>query len=237
MTALPNSLDEAVDHAVEATRAALAAGYSRLQIELRFPELNSMPLARNFTRAFSDLTREDGSPGLKVLFADAGAAALARRDWEGEGFEMRGINEGRTKIEPEDRAVLVVAPTSVELNTAEKHAVEAGERPFVLFNPQLEDIGRIGIGYAGRQVRERFLNTFEPCYFVQPLDEDVALLRCYPAPWQVWQRQGEEFQLVAEQPLKPNTDDLNRIFQAETGGRRSEGLLASMSRFLRALSQ
>ncbi len=236
MTALPNSLDEAVDAAIVATQAALAAGYSRLQVELRFAELNPLPLARRFTGAFADLNREDGRSGLKVLFADAGTAALARRDWEGASFDMRGINEGRTKIEPEDRAFLLVAPTAVEVGTAEQLALAAAERPFVLFNPQLEDVGRVGIGYAGRQLRQRFLGTFEPCYVVQPLADDVVLLRCYPEPWQVWQRAPEgDYRMVAEQPLKPSSDDLNRIFQTATGGR-SEGLFASMGRFLRALN-
>lgn len=77
MAELPKTLEDAVIQAQQATIAAIADGYTRLQVELLFPELKFMPVAEQFIPGF-----ETYGDKLKVLFADAGASALARRDWE-----------------------------------------------------------------------------------------------------------------------------------------------------------
>lgn len=48
--ALPDSLEEAIVQAQSATKAALAAGYTRLSIEILFPELKVMPIAQQLDR-------------------------------------------------------------------------------------------------------------------------------------------------------------------------------------------
>ncbi|QYO63332.1 DUF1995 family protein [Leptolyngbya sp. 7M] len=55
MPNLPQTLEEAVEQAKVATKAALDAGYTRLQVELLFPELKMMPIAQQFIPAFEDL--------------------------------------------------------------------------------------------------------------------------------------------------------------------------------------
>jgi len=45
MTELPKTLEQAIAQAREATKAAIADGYSLLQVELLFPELKPMPVA------------------------------------------------------------------------------------------------------------------------------------------------------------------------------------------------
>jgi Domain of unknown function (DUF1995) len=67
---LPNSLDDAVAQAREATAAAIAAGYTRLQVELLFPELKIMPVAEQFLPAFEQFGSQ-----LRVYF---------RQHWHGE---------------------------------------------------------------------------------------------------------------------------------------------------------
>ena len=52
---LPKTLEEATEQAKVATQAALEAGYNRLQVELRFPELKIMPVAQQFIPAFDSL--------------------------------------------------------------------------------------------------------------------------------------------------------------------------------------
>ena len=86
MSELPNSLENAVFQASIATQAALAAGKTRLKIELLFPELKSMPLAEMFLPLFSSYGKK-----LKVFFADAGTAGLARRDWENVSFKIEDV--------------------------------------------------------------------------------------------------------------------------------------------------
>lgn len=238
MPNLPQTLEEATEQATAATQAALADGYTRLQVELQFPELKIMPVAQQFVSAF-----ENGEQQLRVYFPDAGAAALARRDWGEKPYAIRGIRDLKAEIEPEDQLILFIEPSSVEVQEVEQLCQQAMERPVVLLNPHMEDIVTIGIGLAGRQLRERFLNLFESCYYLQPL-ENAAIFRAYPAGWQVWVEKESDYELVAEMPQKPNSEDLDKILLAAAGADpevvqapRKKGLLASMQEFLRALSQ
>ena len=237
MVQLPDDLDGAIAQAMTATETALSAGYTRLQIELQFPELKPMPIAEKFLPLFADLGNH-----LKVLFPDAGAAALARRDWGEVPCVLRGMFEAKGQIHPEDEAILLVAPSSVEVAKVEEICQAAGDRPVVLLTPKLEDLATVGLGYAGRQLRERFLNSLETCYFIKPLD-GAAIFRCYPAPWQVWRETSNQYELMAETPQRPTGEMLNQLFMAETTAETSQkparksGLFSGIQGFLRALSQ
>lgn len=241
MTKLPKTLEEAIAQAAAATGAAIADGYSKLQVELLYPELKPMPVAEQFIAKFTQFGSQ-----LKVFFPDTGAAALARRDWGAVPFQILEIGTGKIPVElqiqPEDKAFLFIAPSAVEVAQVEKLAEAAAERPFVMLNPRLEDVSIIGIGYAGRQLRSRFLNNIESCYHLRPLDEAI-LFRCYPTQWQVWRQTNEDYQLLAELPKKPVGDELDQILSggtpqaADSPAPKKPGLFASMQRFLRTLSR
>lgn len=238
MTELPKTLEDAIAQARNATQAAIEAGCFRLQVELVFPELKPMPVAEQFITLFTDL-----GPQLKVFFPDPGAAALARRDWGNPSFEVRGIGEFKASIQAEDQAFVLVAPSSVEVKRVETMSHEAGDRPFILLNPHLEDVAVTGIGYAGRQLRERFLNTIETCYYLRPIEKG-AILRAYPSAWQVWHEvEPEEFQPIAELDHKPFAEDLDQIFApvAPSANKQKStskpGLFTNLQRFLRTLNQ
>ncbi len=241
MTQLPTTLEAAIAQAREATQAAIAAGYSRLQVELLLPELKPMPAAFQYIPVFTDL-----EAGLKVYFTDAGASALAKRDWGDVPYKLLSIDIAGTRqttpveelVAPDDQAFVFVAPSAVELAPVEQICNAAGERPTVLFNPRLEDGGIVGIGYAARHARNRFLVTFEPCYYLKPL-AGVVLFRCYPSPWQVWLEEGDTYRLVAEELQKPDAERLDAILAEASGSQRSprRGFLAELDRLLKALTQ
>jgi len=243
MTELPKTLEDAIAQACAATEAALADACKRLQIELLFPELKLMPVARQLLPIFAPYGDK-----LKVFFADAGSAALARRDWTDVPFKIFDIGTGRaavsiqSKIQPEDEIFLFIAPTSVEMPQLEKICQEIGDRPFVMLNPFLEDAGKIGIGYAARQTRERFLNTIESCYYLRPVYQQAALFRCYPGAWEVWVQTNGDYQKIAELPHKPSGDELDMILttgqaqtKAETVAAKKTSLFRGLQRFLKAL--
>ncbi|MBD1882022.1 DUF1995 family protein [Coleofasciculus sp. FACHB-T130] len=250
MAELPKSLEEAIAQSREATQAAIANGYTRIKVELVFPELKPMPVALQFIEAFEEMASE-----LKVFFPDAGAAALARRDWGQVPFKITDIGSSRAsvdeKIHPEDRVFLFVEPSAVEVLQVEKLCEAAGDRPVVLLNPNLEDAAIIGIGYAGRQLRDRFLTTLESSYYLRPLD-GAAVLRCYPSPWQVWQETKDNYQLIAEVSTKPVGEELDNILagttqakdaanpsnrSSETPAPKKPGLFTNLQRFIRTLSR
>ncbi|MBD2729456.1 DUF1995 family protein [Nostoc sp. FACHB-892] len=243
MSELPNSLEDAIAQSRVAVQAALADGCTRIQVEFLFPELKFMPVAEQFLPLFT----EYGSR-LKIFFADAGAAALARRDWVDTPFQILDIGTGRaasleTKIQPEDEIFLFIAPTSVEVPQLEKLCEVIGDRPLVLLNPRLEDAGTVGIGYTARKIRDRFISTIESTYYLRPIDDETALYRCYPGQWEVWLETDGEYQRIAELPKRPSGDELDLILlkgqpQTTTDAApvRKPSVFKSLQRFLKALS-
>lgn len=251
MTELPKTLEDAIAQARVATLAAIADGYSRLQVELLFPELKLMPVALQYIATFEQLSSQLNSEeapaaalSFKVFFPDAGAAALARRDWGDVPFKIVDVGTGKfpqEQIQPEDEAFLFVAPSPVEVAQVEKLCEEAGDRPVVLLNPRLQAVAIVGIGYAGRQLRDRFLNNFETCYHLRPLD-GAALFRCYPSSWQVWLETGNDYKLIAELPKRPFGEELEEILagttkSADSPPPKKPGLFTNLERFLRTLSR
>lgn len=241
MPEIPKDLDEAIAQAQAATKAAMADGLRRLQVEIVIPELKAQPVAEKF---IPTLVEEFGEH-LKVYFPDAGAAALARRDWGETPYIVRGMSEIKGQMQPDDEAFLFIEPSSVEVNELEKMCQEAGDRPVVLLLPRMENIAVIGIGVAGRNLRERFLNSLESCYYIRPLD-GATLFRCYPSPWQVWLEEGETFQLISETAERPMGDALEQILAQATGSPDSQepkpqpkrqDFLSTLKSFLRALKQ
>ncbi|MBF2063866.1 MAG: DUF1995 family protein [Calothrix sp. C42_A2020_038] len=243
MTELPKTLEDAIIQAIQATQAAIADGQTRLQVELLFPELKFMPVAEQFIPAF-----ETYGDKLKVFFADAGACALARREWAGVPYKIEDIGTGRSaslqsKIQPEDEIFLFISPTSVEVPQLEQLCQVIGERPFVMLNPRLEDAGTVGIGYAARQTRERFIKTIESCYYLRPIFEEAAVFRCYPGIWEVWGENGGNYEKVAELPKKPSGEEIDMILakgQPNTSNpeapAKKPSMLKGLQRFLKALS-
>jgi len=238
MSKLPEDLDQAIEQAKEATRAAIQAGYARLQVELVFPELKVMPVAKKFLPVFQDMGLQ-----FKVYFPDAGAAALARRDWGEQPFTVRGMGELQGQMEPDDEAFLMVEPSAIEVKEVEQLCNSAAARPFVMLNPRLEDISVVGIGYAARQLRERFVSQFDSCYYLRPA-EGYVLYRCYPSPWQVWlEAKSGDYELVAEETTRPNGEMVDQILTQATGDTKDssvptrKGFLGGLQDFLRALNQ
>ncbi|MGB3238031.1 MAG: DUF1995 family protein [Geitlerinemataceae cyanobacterium] len=249
MVELPQDITGAIVQAKAATIAAIADGYRLLQVELVFPELKAQPIAEQFLPVWEAI----GAPP-KVLFPDSGAAALARRDWGDVPFTISDLGSRsrsvETRLSPEDPWFVAIEPSAIEVTQVEQLYNYAGDRPVVLLLPRLEDVSTIGIGYAARQLRERFLDRIESCYYIQPLD-GATLFRCYPSPWQVW-RDTEDgtYELIWESADKPVGDGLERILSGEmdspdspdTESNRSTptkkvGLLTGLQRFLNALNQ
>jgi hypothetical protein len=241
VTAVPESLEAAIAQARLATQAAIQAGVPRMMVELVYSELKGLPVAEQFYPAMQELDLT-----FKMYFPDAGAAALARRDWGNPDFVVRGIGELQGQMEPGDQAYLFVEPSSIEVNQVEEMCAEAGDAFVIMLNPKLEDVATIGIGYAGRQLRDRFLSTLEPVYYLRPLNGAVVL-RSYPHPWQVWQETDSGYRLLAELPQKPSGEALDRILLGETAAEvdpgsppppnRRGGFLSELQGFIRALTQ
>ena len=234
MAVLPQNFTEIVNQAKESLQVALENGCTRITIDIVIPEipLKAQYLAKEFADFFSDY----GS-GLKVIFPDVGASALAKRDWGDTDFVVTDIGSSRTpvsnKISESDEIFLVVAPSSVEVSLVEKLCNIAEDRPVILLIPQLEDVSIVGIGYAARQLRERFISILESAYYYRPL-ESAIVIRQYPEKWQVWQDQSlmsvnqmtedvadfapncDNYEMIAEVKQKPAGEALDRLLLGES---------------------
>jgi hypothetical protein len=243
MAELPKTLEDAIAQSSAAVKSALADGITRIQVDLLFPELKFMTVAEQFVPLFTEYESR-----LKVFFADAGAAALARRDWTDVQFKIQDIGTGRaasleSKIQPEDEIFLFIAPTSVEVPQLEKLCEIIGDRPVIMLVPRLEDSSVVGIGYTARETRRRFISTIESCYYIRPVDDQSALFRCYPGLWEVWLETQGEYQQVAELPKKPSGDELDAILMggqtqntSDTTPTKKPSVFKSLQRFIKALS-
>jgi len=242
MAELPKTLEDAIAQSTEAVKSALADGVTRIQVELLFPELKFMTVAEQFLPQFTE-----SESRLKVFFADAGAAALARRDWKDAGFQISDIGTGRAaslaaKIQPEDEIFLFIAPTSVEVPQLEKLCELIGERPVIMLTPRLEDSSIVGIGYTARETRRRFISTIESCYYIRPVDDQSALFRCYPGLWEIWLETEGEYQKITELPKKPSGDELDAILlgkgenTTDSTPAKKSSVFKSLQRFIKALS-
>ena len=247
MNTFPETLDAAVEQAKEATQKAIADGYRLVQVELLIPEiaLKAEALALEFAQLFAEQ-----SSGVKVMFADTGAAALARRNWEEQPFQVTDMGSRFTPIEtqitPEDEIFIVTCPSAVEVERAEKLSQLAGDRPVIFLIPQLEDVAVVGIGLAARKLRDRFIKNIYSCYYLRPL-EDAAILRCHPDSWQIWLESESGYELATELSTKPMGEDLERLMISLTNPdaedanpnaqpRKKTSLLGNLQQFLKALS-
>jgi hypothetical protein len=233
---LPDTLESAIAQAIHSLNLALDDRVGRILIDLKFDELKPLPVARELVTFLLDRYGKNW----QALFADAGMAALAQRDWLDlvEKYELtfRGINEGRAALRDEDQAFLLVAPSAVEVDLLEKLLALAGDRPFILFNPRLES-AEIGIGLTARRLRARFINTFQVIYYLQPLEQG-ALWRAYPHQWQLWQNPAipeTTMRLVYESVDRPSLEEIFQRLRQKTG--RSPSFLQRLQNFMDALRQ
>jgi Domain of unknown function (DUF1995) len=242
MSQLPTTLEDSIALAQTAALAAITDGYQRITVEILIPELKSMDLARQFIAAFADRGNT-----LKVFFTDTGAASLAKRDWTDLNFKISDLGSSRSpvteRIQAEDLLFIAIEPSAIEVEQVEKLCTAAGDRPVILFLPRLEDAAIVGIGYAARQLRDRFLTTLHSAYYIKPLEES-AIYRCYPGQWQVWLEKDGDHTLLAERPQKPVGDELDEIMSPSMTGAegtpkstKSGGVFASLGRFMRTLSR
>ncbi|KAI9131242.1 DUF1995 family protein [Acaryochloris sp. CCMEE 5410] len=231
----PDSLETSISQAVEATKAAIADHKTLLQVEIAIPELKPLPVAQQYLSQLPNL-----GENVKVFFSDTGAAALARHQWKDISYELRGIEELIDPVQPENDAFVFIAPTPVEVGKVEQICSQAGDRVCILLNPKLEDVSIVGIGMAGRTLRERFLNNIESCYSFLPLERG-AVIRSYPSEWQIWWAEGEEdeHQILATEENRPSGERISQLLASLTATEeiRKPGLLDNMQQFWKALTQ
>jgi len=241
---LPPDLRSAEAETLTAVRSALAAEpRGRWTVEWRFEGLRLLAPA---LRLAGDLLTEAGRGG-RLLFADEGAAALARRESEilapriasfGDERRRQGEAGGEGDNGGEgggggEGLLLLVAPSQAEYDLVE--ALCAAHRGAVLLlNPNLEDAA-VGIGSVARQRRKGFLSTWQTAYALLP-DAESALRRAHPGEWELYRLDPDGYRLVRSFERRPDGESRAEAL-AGTGGVGLAGQLRGLNDLLEGLQR
>jgi hypothetical protein len=229
---LPADLRTAEAEVLEALGSALpTASRGRWTVELRFEGLRLLAPVLRLALAL----QTQGIP-LRLLFADAGAAALARRDGADLDLAIASFSDALRAIRQNGERgstdlLLLVAPGQPDYEEVEA-LCEAHGGSVVLINPSLEDAA-IGIGSVARQRRRGFLAGWSAAYALIPAGTS-ALRRCHPGEWELYRLDADGYRPVATFPQKPDSEQQE---QALSGGK-APGLgatLRSVDRLLEGL--
>jgi len=210
---LPADLRAAEAQALEALLSALTVeANGRWRVEWRFEGLRLLPLALRLCRALIEAGLEP-----RLLFPDAGAAALARRD----GPELAGriLDFGMLLRQPAEAGseglLLAVAPAPADYGEFEQ-ICSCHRGPLVMLNGRLEDAA-VGIGSVARERRRGFLAQWQVAYAVQPV-EAGALRRAHPGPWELYRDDPDGFRFAASFDQKPDAEAQAAALAGAVGG-------------------
>ena len=210
---LPADLRSAETEALGAIQAALESGQRGLwTVELRFEGLRLLPLALRLHGALTAVL-----PGAKLLCADAGATALAKRDAPALAASIASLRD-QMRLQQADggsEGVLVlVGPAPSDYDQVEQVcALHRGS--VVLLNASLED-GAVGIGSVARERRKGFLHELQTAYALIPT-ADGALRRAYPDQWQLYRSDPDGYRAVASFEQKPDMEEQALALAGEAG--------------------
>lgn len=202
---LPPDLHTAEQQALQAVDSALRADpRGRYGLELRFEGLRLLPVVLRLTEA---LLQQWGD--LVLLFPDAGAAALARRDAPQLEQRIADFRSHSRALQADPGALkpsvlLAVAPGQADYDDFERLCAEQ-PGAVVLINGALEDAA-VGIGSVARERRRGFLAQWHAAYVLQPL-EGAALQRCYPDDWELYRQDADGFRLAARFDHRPDGEE------------------------------
>ena len=179
--------------------------YSRISSNLKFEGLRIMPVA---IRLAQNLIH-NGSKTL-LLWPDAGAAALAKRDCTELSDKIYTFKEylsGNSSI-LNDHLIIAVSPQNYDFEEFEA-LCERHKEIILMINGKLEDTA-VGIGSVARDRRKRFLASWQDIYWLEPYDQG-ALMRSYPGNWLLFRLDNDGYRDIKEFAEKPDSES---IFEA-----------------------
>jgi hypothetical protein len=226
---LPADLRTAEAEACAALERALKAeSRGRWTVEMRFEGLRLMPLALRLSEGWLAADLEH-----RLLFPDAGAAALARRDAPSLAALIGSFSEQR-RLQGQESSSGVLLLVGGGLADYEEVEAICGHHngAVVLLNPTLED-GAVGIGSVARQRRRGFLAGWEAAYALIP-QADSALRRAWPHPWQLYRLDPDGYREVSSFERKPDPEQREQAL-AEGSGPGLGATLRSVDQFIEGL--
>ena len=226
---LPADLATAETSLQEALKAALESGSAkRWGASLRFENLRVLPVACRLAHSLNG-----SGYAVTMLWPDAGAAALARRDAPELAESILDFRQWMACSNEDTSETLLLAVMPQPADYEDFVGVcEAHSGSIVMLNGRLEDAA-VGIGSVARERRRGFVASWQQAYWLQPL-EGGALMRCYPADWHVYRSDPDGYRQISVEDNRPDPETLAALLADES----ADGIkqqLATVDRFLDGL--
>ncbi len=172
-----------------------------IDINLKFDGLRLNPVVSRL----SDKLSKDNYKNI-LLWADAGGAALAKRDMPDKSNNIFTYKEYLLKKQFYlNHFLIAVSPQAFDIDEFEP-ICNVHKSSLIMINGKLED-SIVGIGTVGRERRKRFNNLWQSIYYIEPLSKG-ALMRAYPNNWHLFENNTQGYIFKECFDIKPNDETI-----------------------------
>ena len=202
MNMLPSDLKEAESNVYESVQSYFLSNseQSFLSINLKFDGLRLNPIIFRLSNKLTEIKYDN-----ILLWADAGGAALAKRDNPELASKIFTFKEFINSTDLSNSILLVCSPQPYDIEMFEQVCSHAKSN-VIMINGKLED-PIVGIGSVGREMRKRFSKKWKVLYFVQPLSMG-ALLKRYPNDWELFKLNNNGYSFVKSFINRPDDETI-----------------------------
>ena len=199
---LPADLEEAEINVYDSIQSYFLSNsdQSFLSINLKFEGLRLNPIIFRLSNKLTKIKYEN-----ILLWADAGGAALAKRDNPELANKIYTFKEFINSSDLINSILLVCSPQPYDIEMFEQVCSHA-KSTVIMLNGKLED-PIVGIGSVGREMRKRFAEKWQVVYFVQPLSLG-ALSKKFPNDWDLFKLESNGYSFVKSFVKRPDDETI-----------------------------
>ena len=199
---LPADLEEAEVNVYDSIQSYFLSNsdQSFLSINLKFEGLRLNPIIFRLSNKLTSIQYEN-----ILLWADAGGAALAKRDNPELANKIYTFKEFINSSDLINSILLVCSPQPYDIEMFEQVCSHA-KSTVIMLNGKLED-PIVGIGSVGREMRKRFAEKWQVVYFVQPLSLG-ALSKKFPNDWDLFKLETNGYSFVKSFEKRPDDETI-----------------------------
>ena len=199
---LPADLEEAEINVYDSIQSYFLSNSDQafLSINLKFEGLRLNPIIFRLSNKLTKIKYEN-----ILLWADAGGAALAKRDNPELANKIYTFKEFINSSDLINSILLVCSPQPYDIEMFEQVCSHA-KSTVIMLNGKLED-PIVGIGSVGREMRKRFAEKWQVVYFVQPLSLG-ALSKKFPNDWDLFKLESNGYSFVKSFEKRPDDETI-----------------------------
>ena len=199
---LPADLEEAEINVYDSIQSYFLSNsdQSFLSVNLKFEGLRLNPIIFRLSNKLTKIKYEN-----ILLWADAGGAALAKRDNPELANKIYTFKEFINSSDLINSILLVCSPQPYDIEMFEQVCSHA-KSTVIMLNGKLED-PIVGIGSVGREMRKRFAEKWQVVYFIQPLSLG-ALSKKFPNDWNLFKLESNGYSFVKSFEKRPDDETI-----------------------------